>query len=301
MAASSATNIRIAPVNVTWEIEQQYTIKTVTDTSGSLDGLYFVLSDSDGGVAFWIDVDDSGTLIPAGASAEPRAVEITTIATGDVAATVATNVAAAIDADSKFSATASGDVVTVTASAAADIADWADGDTTFTFTKCQEGGSLDLGLLDGDVEVSPTEEIFPVVSHQTGVTETAALRQGNNAEITTVLQETQSSKLKEFYGKATGGTFTPSGGTELFGQGSSRIGTNVLIEARRLKLAPVTPVESESKETLTFWKAYPLPDSITYSGENPRLLNVTWRVFNDSARDSAISLFAFGDSAQTGI
>ena len=80
-------------------------IITVADVAGSLDAKYFVLYDENGSVGFWFDVDDSGTGIPAGASACDRAVEITGVATGDDAATVAGVVQAAIDADSQFSST----------------------------------------------------------------------------------------------------------------------------------------------------------------------------------------------------
>jgi len=88
------------------------TITCVADTAGSLDGTYFILHDEDGSVAFWIDVDDSGTAQPT--LTVDRYVEITGIATGDSATAVATAVASAIDGDSKFSASAASNVVTVT-------------------------------------------------------------------------------------------------------------------------------------------------------------------------------------------
>ncbi len=88
------------------------TITCVADTAGSLDGTYFILHDEDGSVAFWVDVDDSGTAQPT--LTVDRYVEITGIATGDSATAVATAVASAIDGDSKFSASSASDVVTVT-------------------------------------------------------------------------------------------------------------------------------------------------------------------------------------------
>lgn len=85
------------------------------DVSDSLDAQGVLLQDDAGSVAFWIDTDDSGTTIPSWASAADRAVEVTTIVTDDDANTVATKMAVAINADSKFSAPAPGAaVVTIT-------------------------------------------------------------------------------------------------------------------------------------------------------------------------------------------
>ena len=58
---------------------------------------------------------------------------------------------------------------------------------------------------------------------------------------------------------------------------------------------------SDNTENLTFFRAYPLVDSLTFSGENPKLLSVSWRVFDSENIDSNISLFAFGDQTQTGV
>ncbi|MCH8136959.1 MAG: hypothetical protein IIB77_13355, partial [Proteobacteria bacterium] len=70
----------------------------------SLDGKFFTLSDDVGTVAFWFDVDDSGTTVPAGAGAKDRNVEVTTINAGDSDSVVATKLRVAIEADAKFSA-----------------------------------------------------------------------------------------------------------------------------------------------------------------------------------------------------
>ena len=79
-------------------------IACVADVAGSLDRVYFILQDAAGSVAFWIDVDNSGSLIPAGASAADRAVEITTITTAMTAAQVGTAVYNAVTGDAQFEA-----------------------------------------------------------------------------------------------------------------------------------------------------------------------------------------------------
>lgn len=75
-------------------------VTVVADVADSLDGKWFVLYDSAGSVAFWIDTDNSGTIEPSHGC--DRSVEITTIVTDDDLATVRTKVKAAIEADAAF-------------------------------------------------------------------------------------------------------------------------------------------------------------------------------------------------------
>lgn len=138
-------NIKVAVEDTTGDsaaVAQVETLTAVADVGGSLDQEGFILYDDAGSVAFWIDVDDSGSTIPAWASAADRAVEITTIATGDAANVVAGKLATAINADSKFSAPAPGAaIVTITHTpAGARDAGGADGDSAgFAFATVTEG------------------------------------------------------------------------------------------------------------------------------------------------------------------
>jgi len=116
----------------------------VADVGGSLDGLFFVLQDEAGGVAFWIDIDNSGTTIPAGAQAiidgGGRAIEITTIATNDSAATQQGLLVTAIGADSKFgAANGAGDSVDVTDADVGGRPDASAGDTGYTVSEGTTG------------------------------------------------------------------------------------------------------------------------------------------------------------------
>lgn len=122
---------------------------TVADVSASLDATFFILSDDIGTVGFWFDVNDSGTTIPAGASAAARNIEITGVTTNMTAAQVAAVVQAAIDADSKFSATALGADVTVTDATAEARTDGNAGDTGFTFLALTQGANA-FSNLDGN-------------------------------------------------------------------------------------------------------------------------------------------------------
>lgn len=81
--------------------KEKTSIQCVADSSGSLDGKYFILPDeSTTTVAFWYDVNNSGTVEPSHGA--DRSVEITTINTDDNKFQVAQKTAIAIQADSNF-------------------------------------------------------------------------------------------------------------------------------------------------------------------------------------------------------
>ena len=119
------------------------TLTTVADVADSLDGTYFVLYDDEGSVAFWIDTDNSGTTIPTAAALLDRSVEITTITTGDSDGVVADLIAAAINNDSKFSATHDGNIVTITYSTIGAHGAAAAGTSGFTAATSTTGASTD--------------------------------------------------------------------------------------------------------------------------------------------------------------
>lgn len=123
----------------------EHEITTVGDVGGSLDGLYFTLYDLNGSVAFWIDVDDSGTAEPAhGAS---RSVEISTITTGDSANVVATKIAAVVGADPEFTASSATNVVTAVNVGVGAVTAGSAGTSGFTVNQTVAG--VDKDSLDG--------------------------------------------------------------------------------------------------------------------------------------------------------
>ena len=118
-------------------------IVVVADVSGSLDGKTFILFDDDGTVAFWIDVDNSGTVIPPAALAADRAVEITDISTDDSATDVGAIIVLAInndDPNDEFTAATSvGGTFDVTNKEKGTRDASSAGDTGFTVTTITEG------------------------------------------------------------------------------------------------------------------------------------------------------------------
>jgi hypothetical protein len=270
------------------------------DVASSLDGKYFKIGKA-GQSTFshyvWLDIGAAADPAPVGLTAVP-----VVVAANASAPTIATAVAAAIDALADFKATASGAEVIVTCAIVGESAGAADGlltaGTGFSFTQCQLGGALDLGALDGNVEPGFSETLLEVLSHQTGVTPIASLRQGIKSSLSITMKEASVAKLREIMGKVAGGFDTPVSGTEVFGWGTSRQGLNTLINSRRLVMHPVVALSTDKSKDLCFWKAYPQPKSLVYSGEAPKTLAVDWIFYLDNAKPKAISLFAFGDWTQ---
>ena len=173
--ASSVNNIKIEPSNVTWEIEEKVKVTHVADVAGALGGKYYTLM---GTHYVWFDT---------GASVDPSVVGSTglqvVIVSGDSASVIAGKVQAVVDADANFSASVLSADVTITAAAVGDKTDSADIDSGVSIEKLQEGGSLDMGLISGDIETTFEEKTFEVLADQTGQTLLTDLRQGVSVSV----------------------------------------------------------------------------------------------------------------------
>jgi len=119
--------------NVAYSEVTTFTMRA--DAGGDLDAKYFTIYDEDGSVGVWFDVDNSGTGIPAGASAANRAIEVTAVNTGDSAINVAAAVHSAINADAKFTSIDNLDgTLTVTLVKKKSVSDAVDGDVGGAFS-----------------------------------------------------------------------------------------------------------------------------------------------------------------------
>lgn len=397
MSCGSVGNIRIEPVNLTWEIEEQWHVQCSPDVSLSLQNKYFFIYNLDGDkFHVWLNVNGAGTdpapsgstgievAVATNASASDIAAAIAaklggayaslkiqditytavnpgtggnsitinyndTVSAGSEAVTVVGNaitidmedgastaqqIADAIDASapalalisyaidsgdeadvqSAFGAAvnlaggqAAGDwessdmgsgEVSITVVGAGDVTDFADFNTGFEFTQCQEGGSTDLGLLDGNVEPAFEEKLLEIMAHQSGSTVLAELRQGLGVEVPVTMKECDAAHLRDVFASASGGAMTPVNGTELFGWGSSRLGQPTIRQARRLIMHPVSLASSNKTRDVCFWKAYPIPDTLVFSGEDPQTLSLSFKCYLDDSKPEEVSMFSYGDWSQ---
>jgi len=292
--AGSANNIEISPVNVLWRIEASEQLDFAGLTGADVKGKYLNLSTAKDAILNYLWGDDSVEADPAPAGR--TAIPFTVTSDTDTAATLAAAANAALVAATGYASTVSGTVVTVNRDAVGLVTDTVDVDSGILVSVCRRGKDFDLGLLDGDVEASLAPSNFVVTAHQTGVTPRAALFQGlESLEVTTSMLETQKSKLDEVYGLY-GAVFTPGAGTSVTGVGTSKQGQNLLVDAARLVLKPVNATDDTTNTVLML--AVPVPDSLVFSGENPRTLSVTWQGYIDDQIDSRASAFLLGDETQ---
>ena len=106
--STSVQNIRIEPVNVTWQIEELTLVATVADVSLSLQSKYFLLnSGANAGFYVWINIDTLGVdPLIALKTAIPVA-----ISSNASAATIATAISVAVDATAAFETSVTGNKI----------------------------------------------------------------------------------------------------------------------------------------------------------------------------------------------
>lgn len=152
-----------------------------------------------------------------------------------------------------------------------------------------------LGFVDGDLEFSTTEDLVDITAHEEGTNILTAIRTGKSAEISVALKETNTALVQYIFQQG-GALATASGAASAtIGWGSNKDFTQVTTQAGKLVLHPKTKAASDLSEDIAAWKAYPVPESFSFSGENPSLINVTFRIFPDLAKADEFRLFVIGD------
>jgi hypothetical protein len=152
-----------------------------------------------------------------------------------------------------------------------------------------------MGFLDGDVEVTVEEQTVDVTAHQEGTNVLSSIRTGKSLELALTLKETPSAMVQALFTE--GGA---ASGTSAAGWGSSKDFTHVLSQAGKLVLHPVVNASNNYNEDICAWKAYPMIESFTFSGENPSTIKLTFKVFPDTTRAAGFRLFVVGDHTAIG-
>lgn len=153
-----------------------------------------------------------------------------------------------------------------------------------------------LGFTEGDIEITWVEDIVDVTAHQEGTNVLSGIRTGKRAEISLTLKETNRALVK-YMMEQSGQSITASGGASaVVGWGSGRDFTQTLTQAAKLTLHPVTKAANDYSEDITFWKAYPKPDSFVFSGENPSTLTIEFLIYPDTSKADQARLGVIGNA-----
>lgn len=295
--SSTAANVRIQSMSARWEIEEAFCVDFKGQTAASLDGDHFLFSDGTTEYFLWYDGTGSTSApVVSGRTAIEAAIDAAT-----TPAAIAAIVDTAIEAATGYTGEIEGTILTLTLDTLDEVvSDPAAGTSAQEITVINKGGQLNLGLISGDVAPAFEETLFDVVAHQTGQTILAQLRQGLGVTLPLALQDYTADMYSQLITVA-GGKFTPAAGTELYGRGTGTLGANTITRSRRLVLHPFNKAAADKSEDITIWQAYPSVDDITFSGENPQIMNVTFTAFPDDRKPGDINIIAFGDSSQSGI
>lgn len=161
---------------------------------------------------------------------------------------------------------------------------------------------VDLGYLEGDVEIKISETTKDITAHQTGEQVLSNIRTAINVEVSLVLKETSPAQLKAALEHA-GSTVTPDGvgATPLTGLGSAKLGTSTFANAKTLVLHEVLSDVMDKSTDWNFWKAYPVLESIKFSGTETQNIPLTFKCYRDTTKPAGIDVCGFGDGSQAGL
>jgi hypothetical protein len=292
----SISNVKIEPMSVTWgdNIPQVVKITTVADVSSSLNNKYFFLYSPTVKYHVWLNIGAAGTNpAPAGSTA----IEVTAAADATDAA-IATAVQTAVDAHASFTATVSGNKVTITNVTNGYAPASHEGNAGFAHELVTQGfAAYEIGCVDGDIELSFAEDLAEITCHDSGTSIVGHLVTGKTVSVTVSFKETNKDNLKKLLVQS-GGSYIPVGAssTEVAGMGTSKLFKNTYAAAMKVTLHPKRLPTGDKTEDWTFWKAYSQLESLVFSGENIMTVPVTFNCYPDSTKHAAIQYFAYGDT-----
>lgn len=174
----------------------------------------------------------------------------------------------------------------------------ADVDTGFDINTVTTGFEIDLGETSEGITVTIESSKLDVTADQTGPLVLSQLLQSTSSNLSMGLQQLSVDRLRSLVADGFGDKITPAGGTELIGYGTSKVGTNSLELAGRLRLHPLRLAESDRSEDLNYWKTVPEVTETNYSGTDKRVLTTNFVALRDEFKPEEINVMAWGDGSQ---
>jgi hypothetical protein len=294
---TNVENIVIEPVDLRWGNQHMVCVETLEGTG--LGGLYFLISDLVTDYYVWLNT---------GADTDPAVANRTgvevAILVADTAAQVAAKIATAVDALASFNAkaqTAKGSLLIQVKELGAPASAFTAGDSGFEVEVVKEGSVLDIGYIDGNVELAVAGQLFDITAHQTGTEVIGQLITGSEVgPLTITMKETIITKLKEIV-RVLGTDYTPAGGDEVTGIGAlagSKQFQNVFQFSKTLVMHPTKNAADDYDSDFCFWVAYPNLNNLVFSGEEDRKAEVEFTFFLDEAKVNQVSKMVIGDWTQ---
>ena len=302
MACRTTTQpIKLEAANLYWGREACRQVTLVDDVAGSLSGEYFFIDAKDiDGVSTEYYVLLEGTTPPSDPAPAGKTKISVSYSDDDSAATIAGLIQVAVDAVEGFKAeVVSGSQVHIENNYIGEVVDGDRSNAPSLSFSDDSGIGGFLGKTSEGIELAIETQSTEIQANQTGLLVTDEIFQGQTASLTAGFIELTKERLKSIIGGAVGGSYTPSGGTELTGGGDSRLFQSLKqVGGGKLILNPIRLGSSDRSEDVIFWISSPKPESINYSGTDVQVLNCTFTAYLDESKPSAIRLYAFGDWSQ---
>lgn len=302
--ASSIQNVQVRPHNV-YIGKSVYQVDTITCIPATLLSAKYFLFTTAAGIKHYAWFNTGASVDPAPAGGWVG--HAVTVTVSDAASTVATALAAILNAVTGVTATASGSVVSLvqtTYGYAQPCYDAAGTSATNFAFKLVTLGQVEkfAGLLKGDIEIKGfAQKKLDITAHSTGSTILAERITGyDSLEVSFTFQESDKATLQDIlvlYGMP---VFTPVGLDKdaLIGYGPANVGgqnPQVL-----LRMHPTSKDNSDKSEDFNIWFCELGLDSFKFSGENISEIPAKFKVFPDTSKPKGIQFLMIGDAAKAG-
>jgi hypothetical protein len=292
-------SIFLEAATIKWGAEN---LVCVTPDDTNTGGEYWLLSSPTTDYYVWTDINDA-SVDPAVAGRTGVEVDVPTSYTVSdyITAVIAALEAVVESGDPVFRVAASSDGLSFSVENV-DIGEpnaaAADGDTGWTIETDKAGFGGDLGRTKEGIEVAQEVTLFDVTANQTGPQLLDQIIQGTNASLTASFLELTLERLKNIIGNGFGDVFTPGGGTDLVGFGTSKNFTSSFNTGGKLILHPVRLAESDRSRDVVFHKTVPVPESLNYDGTDTQALACSFNALVDETKRAEISVYSIGDWKQ---
>lgn len=301
-SSTKKVTARIEAVNVSWGRRQCRTVTAVDNAANVLAGKYlplnYIASGAEVNGYIWFDDGVASDPAPSGLTL----IGAVSVTSGDLAAVVAAAIKTTIDANANFKdATVSGAVVTIENLNVGAITAETDADSTgFTLAVLVAGIGGDLGATEGGVALNMETTSVEIKADQFGELLVDEVITGNAASVEMSLLEMTPERWSVIVGGVVGDNLT-GGSSDVTGIGESKLYQNLTDLSGELILNPVRLGSSDRSADIALWNCAPLPSSINFSGTETQKMEVTFKAYLDSSKDTKINLMMFGDHTQTGL
>jgi len=284
LSGTSTNDIKLEAVSAKWGREECRKVTFIDDVAGSLTDEYFDLNvlDEDQVESQYYVLLSGTTPAVDPAPAGKTKIEVTYV-DGDSASVIAGLFVTALGALNVNVSQSGAEVIVENKDIGKITEEINTNAPSLTFEVLASGLGGDLGkTAEGGSTLTIETQSVELRADQTGQVMLGETYTGSTANVSMSLIEMTKTRWETIVGSVTGDSFTPTSGTKLVGQGTSRLYQNLFDLGGKLILHPIRLAKSDKTEDITFWKSAPKPSSVSYSGQDIQGMEVEFVAYNDT-------------------